>query len=168
MSQALASPEPDWVLVRQDYENFEGTEKQICERYGITLTQLRLRRKGQKWMLRGNKQVSRADLIDRMFRLLDKQVHLLEKQMGNELDDKNALLLGTLSKTAEKLLEIDRAGGNSAERKDITALRAKVARRCRRGSISPSSISPSTQGRTVPCGCCRRNSASWRTALSGR
>lgn len=135
MSQALTYVAPrveiDWISVRANYESLEGTVKGICERHGITQSQLRRRRAQEGWKSRGERRVQQSTLIAVMFRVLYRQVLNLEKQMGDESSEKHAILLGTLAKTAEKLQELGKTASSagSSDRKDIRDLRAKIATR---------------------------------------
>lgn len=135
MDQALTCAaqldEIDWALVQADYENPGISVKAICTRYGISASQLRTRRELGEWTLRGRRRVRQPTLIALMFRVLYRQVLNLEKQMGDESNEKNATLLGTFAKTFEKLQELEKAGdtSKSSDRKDIRDLRAKVASR---------------------------------------
>jgi hypothetical protein len=62
-------------------------------------------------------------------RVLARQIQLLGKQMNGPID-KQATLLGTMAKTLEKLMELEKS--DAAQRpaqKDLTDLRNKVAKR---------------------------------------
>jgi hypothetical protein len=73
--------------------------------------------------------VERGTLVMAMMRVLARQITILERQMTGTID-KEATLLGTMAKTLEKLMELEKA--DAAQRpaqKDLTELRNKVAKR---------------------------------------
>lgn len=69
-------------------------------------------------------------LIARMMRVLDGQVRELERRMTEPVD-KNAALLGTMTKTLEKLIELDESqrARKPAKRKEMSDIRNKLAAR---------------------------------------
>lgn len=123
-------PAPDWVKIRAEYEERDGTEEDICTRHGITPARMRYRRETEHWTPRRPRRVRRGALIERMLTVLDKQVRILEKQVPEQVD-KGAMLLSTMAKTLEKLTELDKAerASQPTQKKDIRDLRDKVARR---------------------------------------
>ena len=98
----------DWAAVQLDYEQRNGSLSEICARFGITEAQMRFRRERHGWNLRNDWHLRTGPLINRMMRVLDGQVRALEKQMTEPVD-KNAALLGIMTKTLEKLIELDTA-----------------------------------------------------------
>ncbi|MDB5474047.1 MAG: hypothetical protein JWP99_1350 [Devosia sp.] len=119
----------DWEAVRIDYEARELTNADICTRFGITEPQLRYQREKHGWVSRRARTVHRADLINRMLRIFEKQLGRLEKPMP-ESADKEINLLSTASKTLEKLIEIqDSEQPRPAQKKDMRALRDELALR---------------------------------------
>lgn len=121
---------PDWAAVQADYEQSNGTLPEICARHGITGAQLRHRRERHGWQLRNEWGLRVGPLISRMLRVLDGQVRELETQMTDPVD-KNAALLGTMTKTLEKLIELDEAqrSRKPAKRKEMSDIRNKLATR---------------------------------------
>jgi len=120
----------DWAAVQLDYEQVNGSLIEICARYGVTEAQLRYRRERHGWTMRNDWNLRVAPLINRMMRVLDGQVRYLEKQMTEPVD-KNAALLGTMTKTLEKLIELD-AGQRvktPAKQKDMSDIRNKLVAR---------------------------------------
>jgi len=63
-------------------------------------------------------------------RVLDGQVRTLERQMTEPVD-RNAALLGTMTKTLEKLIELDerQRAKQPAKRKEMSDIRNKLAAR---------------------------------------
>lgn len=127
----------DWAAVRADYESGEGTVAGISARHGITPSALNWRVRRQLWTPRyRGKGLSRPQIIDRMFRLLERQIIQLEQDM-KETGEKEVAVLGKLATTLEKLIEIDKAesakmSGSSkspAQHKDMEELRNKLAQR---------------------------------------
>lgn len=130
MTDEAAVQGVDWAAVQLDYEQDEGTIPEICARYGITDAQLRHRRERHGWKLRNEWSLRVGPLINRMMRVLDGQVRELEKQMAEPVD-KNAALLGTMTKTLEKLVELDEGQRKKqpAKRKEMSDIRNKLAAR---------------------------------------
>lgn len=120
----------DWAAVQLDYEQVNGSLPQICERHGISEAQLRYRRERHGWTMRNDWSLRIAPLINRMMRVLDGHVRQLEKQMTDPVD-KNAALLGTMTKTLEKLIEIN-AGQQAIKptrQKEMSDIRNKLVAR---------------------------------------
>lgn len=127
---AAAGAAPDWDAVRAEYEGREFLPLIICQRHGITLSQLRYRRECEGWFSARARPPRRDDLVARMLKVLDKQIRQLETAV-NEPIDKQANVLATQVKTLDKLIEMGAAKRNAepATRKDMTDLRAKLAKR---------------------------------------
>jgi hypothetical protein len=120
----------DWAAVQLDYEQSNGSLKAVCERHKISEAQLRHRRERHGWHLRNDWGLRLGPLINRMLRVLDGQVRELEKHM-TEAVDKNAALLGTMTKTLEKLIELDEGqrARKPPKQKEVSDLRNKLAAR---------------------------------------
>jgi hypothetical protein len=121
----------DWSAVQLDYEQNNGTLSEIYLRHGVTAAQVRQRRERQGWQVRSHWGLRVGPLINRMLRVLDGQVRALEKHDMNEPVVKNAALLGTMTKTLEKLIELSEGQrqGQPEKRKDVSDLRNKLAER---------------------------------------
>ena len=121
---------PDWAAVQLDYEQGNGTLGVICTRHGITEAQLRFRRERHGWHMRHDWSMRTAPLINRMMRVLDAQVRALEKQMDGPID-KSAALLGTMTKTLEKLMQLEekQKAKVPGQRKELSDLREKLVAR---------------------------------------
>lgn len=78
------------------------------------------------------RRISRADLIRRLYRLLERQIAHMETQMTDP-GDKEVAVLGNLTRNLEKLIELDQKEkgrrGTRKGRADIDALRQKLSRR---------------------------------------
>lgn len=130
MDEQAQRPQVDWAAVQLDYEQSNGSLKAICARYDITEAQLRHRRERHGWHLRNDWGLRIGPLINRMMRVLDGQVRAMEKHMGEPVD-KNAGLLGTMTKTLEKLIELNGAQRSKqpANQKEMSDLRNALADR---------------------------------------
>jgi hypothetical protein len=130
MDEQAQRQKVDWAAVQIDYEQDNGTLPEICARHGITDAQLRHRRERHGWKLRNEWTLRIAPLISRMMRVLDGQVRTLERQMTEPVD-RNAALLGTMTKTLEKLIELDdrQRAKQPAKRKEMSDIRNKLAAR---------------------------------------
>ena len=120
----------DWAAVQLDYEQSNGSLADICQRFGVTEAQLRYRRERHGWTMRNEWGLRVLPLISRMMRVLDAQVRQLEKQMTEPVD-KSVALLGTMTKTLEKLIELDEAqrAKRPAKRKEMSDIRNKLVAR---------------------------------------
>lgn len=130
MANETSVPNVDWAAVQLDYEQANGNLPDICERHRVTEAQLRYRRERHGWTMRNEWGLRISPLINRMMRVLDGQVRQLEKQMIEPVD-KNAALLGTMTKTLEKLIELDEAqrAKRPTKRKEMSDIRNKLAAR---------------------------------------
>ncbi|HTM78961.1 MAG TPA: hypothetical protein VL133_15215 [Devosia sp.] len=122
--------EPDWDAIRVEYETRAFLPRMICRRYAITEFQLRYRREREGWVGGRTHVVRRSDLIERMFKILNKQMSVLEKAVTDPID-KQANVLSTSVKTLEKLIELGAAERNvkPTNKKDMRDLRDKLAKR---------------------------------------
>ena len=129
MSVRARRQDVDWSAVQLEYEEGKLLNKVICERHDITRSQLRYRREQYGWVIYRARKIDRPALIGRMLKVFDKQLRKLEKSDVNNAD-KEIGLLGTATKTLEKLLEIqDAEQPKPAERRDMADLRDKLAER---------------------------------------
>lgn len=121
---------PDWGLVRAEYEGRLFLPRIICERHGITISQLRYRRQCEGWLSQRERRPKEAVLVARMLKVLERQIRQLESAMDQPID-KQTNTLATQVKTLDKLIELGAAERNvePASRKDMTDLRAKLAER---------------------------------------
>ena len=121
---------PDWSAIRTEYESRAFLPKDICRGHGITDAQLRYRREREGWVHSRTRVVRPADLIDRMFKILGKQIRLLEKAVSDPIE-KQANVLSTTVKTFDKLVELSAAERNvkPTNKKDMRDLRDKLAKR---------------------------------------
>lgn len=123
-------PRVDWAAVQFDYEQRHGSLKDICARYGVSEAQLRHRRERHGWQPRNDWKLRVGPLLARMMRVLDGQVRALENDM-NQPVDKTANLLGTMTKTLEKILalEAEQQAKPPARSRELSDLRNKLAAR---------------------------------------
>jgi uncharacterized membrane protein YgaE (UPF0421/DUF939 family) len=129
MDEETARPGVDWLAIRIAYEARDCTEEELRRQHGVTEGQIRYRREKENWVKRSTRKIERGTLITRMMSVLARQVSILERQMNGQID-KEAALLGTMTKTLEKLMELERAdAAQRPSQKDLTELRAKVAKR---------------------------------------
>jgi hypothetical protein len=122
----------DWQAVRGDYEGRVGTTAEIARRYGISTKTLNTRAVIDGWAMRNiRRTIDRGAIIARMFRVLERQIIQLEKDM-TETGEKEVAVLGKLASTLEKLIDIDAAAAPekaAAQSSDIKELRHKLAQR---------------------------------------
>jgi hypothetical protein len=137
----------DLEAVRADYEGNLLTLDEVAERHGISKTTIDNRRRSEGWLSRKlKKQVSRGDIISRMFRILERQIIQLEQSMKaanqpqgeqpvahKEVSEKEVAVLGKLVGTLEKLITIETAAVDRpkpvAKGRDMHTLRDQLAER---------------------------------------
>lgn len=126
--------EPDWAAVKADYCAGERPIKDIAAHHGISPSRIHRRCKQEGWPLRspGSAVAGRAELIRRMFRVLERQLNLLDIEM-EEAGNSEVQLLGTMVKTLDKLIELDRGErkteASTRSRAEMDAIKQRVARR---------------------------------------
>lgn len=125
--------EPDWAAIRAEYEAGATPVLDLMAKHAIQSRELYWRIENDNWARRRQtRPATRKDLILRLYRLLERQIVELEMTMTTP-NDKEAAILGTLTRNLEKLIELDtREHGGAPEtrkRTDIAVLRKKLAER---------------------------------------
>jgi hypothetical protein len=125
-------PARDWAVIRPEYEGDGGTLEEIAARHHTSVRTLLRHAKEEGWLPRSAKRrVDRSAIIVRMFRVLERQIIFLDKDM-KQSGEKEAAVLGKLASTLEKLIDIDNAaspGTPAVQQHDMKELRHKLARR---------------------------------------
>lgn len=127
---------PDWEAIRAAYESGEDTVMAICRRFGVTRSALAYRARHDLWRMR-NKRLGASGpaLLARTYRLLERQIHEMEKAR-DPMGEMETGALHRVAATLEKLMEIERR--ETAVQKppaavrpsrDLEYLRAKIAAR---------------------------------------
>lgn len=125
------TPDIDWIALRAEYETGAETVNSLLARYGISTTALYTRIAQEKWRMRADgPPVTRRFLVTRLFRMIEKQIKAIENKPQAELGEAESRQLGNLTRTLDKLIEIDDAD-DAARRsafpgEDMAALRKKV------------------------------------------
>ncbi|KKB09032.1 hypothetical protein [Devosia chinhatensis] len=121
---------PDWKAIRAEYEGRQFEPAVICQRHGVTISQLRYRRQCEGWLSQRERRPKEAVLVARMLKVLERQIRDLE-MAKDEPVEKRTNTLATQVKTLDKLIELGAAERNvePATRKDMTDIRAKLAQR---------------------------------------
>ena len=135
--EADAAGSTDWVAARADYESNNGTLDEVCARHNTTRSRLARRKTQESWAPRRiGVQAGRQQIINRMFRLLEKQVRTQEVKEVKEVGEKEVAVLGKLASTLEKLIDIDNAepkvAGPRVKSEEMKELRHKLAQRIAR------------------------------------
>ncbi|SDG37117.1 hypothetical protein [Pelagibacterium luteolum] len=131
--------EPDWAMVRADYEAGEISVRAIAEKHSVTLDRINHRkikeiwRPRRLWTSRGQRRV----IINKLMHLLERQIALLEAKLDtNEaFDMADTKLIETITKTYEKLTELQDVHNKAETRKtarldpELEAVREKLIRR---------------------------------------
>ena len=103
---------PDWIAIRAHYESGADTLPVICETHAITISQLRYRAKTRGWTPRLRRPRDRGRLIERMLKLVARQVKQFEAAEAGSAETE-ARLLASLARTLDKLIRLE-----AAERRD--------------------------------------------------
>lgn len=103
----------EWESIRPQYENQGERVVDLCARLGISRSSLRQAAIAFEWRLRRPRVIDRTDVIERLFRLLDRQVRNLETDMS-KAGPNEAAVLGRLVNSLDKLITIRDA--NTAKR----------------------------------------------------
>jgi hypothetical protein len=130
MDTAGQKRQPDWSAIRAEYEGRLFVPKVICERHGVTISQLRYRRQCEGWLSQRERRPKEAVLVARMLKVLERQIRDLEMNKSEPVD-KRTNTLATQVKTLDKLIELGAAERNvePATRKDMADIRSKLAHR---------------------------------------
>jgi len=124
---------PDAAAIREDYEGLVMTVTEICAAHGITRARLAAMVVEGGWTERRPRSgSSSARLVARMLKLMERQVSRMEQDKTTS--EKDATLLGSMSRTLAKLMEIEASRtkpgpGRKSTSKDLAELRHKLARR---------------------------------------
>jgi hypothetical protein len=127
------SPQPDWAAVRADYEGTRDPLETLYRRHGITAAQVRAAKHQFQWQSRYKpSSSSRTDLIERLFKILKRQIkHMEDNKDAN--GDKEVALLGTLARNLKKLMSLQDAdkGSRNNDKKagDLADLRKRLVQR---------------------------------------
>lgn len=109
--------EPDWLAVRQAYEDTSEPRHLICHRYGITSWQVSDRAATEGWRLRRpdakGTYGQRRRMIERLFKTLEAKLSSMEERMasqgsGSSADaDREAREMSAIVRNFEKVAEAD-------------------------------------------------------------
>lgn len=129
----MSEEQIDWAAVRADYEAGDKNVLDLLAEHKAPRRGLYDRIKDEGWIRRSAVRPStRPGLIGRMYRLLERQILRLELEM-DDVGDKEAAILGNLTRNLEKLIDLDRKDRGSesqpVKRTDIAVLRKKLADR---------------------------------------
>lgn len=128
----MAERTPDfWKAVQADYFDKRVSIVALCEKHGLTQGEFNHHREQANWQRRYATKVSRAQLIVRLFALLEQHIVQLENEMKTG-GDKEISVLNRLVGTLGKLMEIEDAAPTTRkprQRKDIDDIRGKLIRR---------------------------------------
>lgn len=117
IEKPAAAPAIDWEAVRIDYLAESISLRAIQRKHGLTEAALRWGIRTRDWPHRSLRPVGRTRIITRMFRMLERQITQLEKNMTST-GDKEVTVLGKLAGTLEKLIDIEsKAGAGKPVRK---------------------------------------------------
>lgn len=103
-----------WAPIQADYDNHEIPLTEVCRRHQVTRSQLLYYASHHGWVMRRpTTVVDRPRIIVRMFKVLERQVLDLEKEMSEmaaakgRSGEREAALLGRLAGNLEKLVALD-------------------------------------------------------------
>src|SRR5690606_28847168 len=114
-----------------DYQDSTLQLKQIREKHGLTEAQLRWLIQSNNWPRRNLRGLDRGAIINRMFRLLERQILNLENSMTTT-GEKEVGVLSSLVGTLGKLIALETGATKprkSEETKEMLDIRDKLVRR---------------------------------------
>lgn len=122
--------EPDWDAVRAEYEAGKVPISEIAARHGVSRSGINARVKAKGWQMRkptvGHTQ--RTTLIRRMFRVLERQLNLLDEEMTS-VSNTEVTMLGNLVRSLDKLIDLDNAERKIEKTKRPSAEMAAIKQR---------------------------------------
>lgn len=122
-----------WAAIKADYLAGDLTVPEIVKKHGRSRTAIYEHAAREGWAKRRPiVKNGRSGLINRLTVLLERQLKFLEKNMTGT-DDKEVALLGTMVRTLEKLIDLERKDEAAAEEpqqdQQMSDLREKLAAR---------------------------------------
>tara|TARA_R100000365_G_C2744518_1_gene73283 strand:+ start:1375 stop:1803 length:429 start_codon:yes stop_codon:yes gene_type:complete len=131
MDRAMSGTvEPDWDAVRAEYEAGKVPISEIAARHGVSRSGINARVKAKGWPMRkptvGHTQ--RTTLIRRMFRVLERQLNLLDEEMTS-VSNTEVTMLGNLVRSLDKLIDLDNAERKIEKTKRPSAEMAAIKQR---------------------------------------
>jgi hypothetical protein len=130
-----------WERVRRLYENTATPVRTIGAEFGVTSAAIHAHARRGAWIRHAGawkskrqlpKVPSRAEFISRLYRAFEKQVAEIEARFGQPSADdgeQDARTLGTLARTLEKLIELDREQTEDRDKEepaDLARLRQRL------------------------------------------
>lgn len=166
MTTEQISPAPDWAAVKRAWKAGKLKPKEIAEAFGTTHQKIAAKARAEKWDEEKAKAppVSTANLMKRLRKLLQRQIGEIETReeetQSAQARERDARTLSSLSRTMEKLIEIEREREAMRRAKakdgpeDGDALRAELERRLARleetGAAGTVSEKPEREGTEFP------------------
>jgi hypothetical protein len=136
-----------WDRVRRLYEETPATLEAIGAEVGVSATAICRRAQNEGWIRSARVRrrpkwapqlPRRAELIARLYRAFEKQIAEVESRFGRpgaDEGEQDARTLGTLARTLEKLIELDRERTEDRDKEepaDLARLRQTLTDRLRR------------------------------------
>jgi hypothetical protein len=123
----------DVPAIEHDYYS-DLTLQAVAHKHGMSIRKLYRMRDKLGWPKRrdGPHEVDRLQIINRMFRLLERQIITVEATM-KDVTDKEVAVLGNLVRTLEKLIDIEKAQApkvtTKAHSEDMHDIRKQLEKR---------------------------------------
>src|SRR5262245_32301852 len=105
-TELAGRPPAFWEAVGIDYAANELSILEICRKHDLTQGQFNYAKQQLGWARRKTPPVSRDKIIRRLFRLLDRMLENLERQMTT-VTETEVNVLGRLVQSMGKLIEIE-------------------------------------------------------------
>ena len=125
--------EDDSAAVKADYEARVLTLAEIEVKHGVTKATINARKRAEKWVPRREQRATRADILSRVYRILDRQTERMEQAMEKGEQTFEMSDLASVTRTLEKLIALNKAEtrrkSNPPESAVMKALRDKLADR---------------------------------------
>lgn len=124
---------PDWAAIRTAYETTPERLTQLAARFGVHWQAINARVQRESWKQHvAGTGGDRQSLIDRLIKMLERQIAYLEAAMKTS-DEKEVTLLGNMARTLEKLIDLDaKLAGKKPDKKrdrELEDIKRKLADR---------------------------------------
>lgn len=124
--------EVDWAAVRADYEGSDLTVAQVAAKHGTKPYEIYKHKRDEGWRPRAKTKAPRTDILDRVYRILDRLTQRMEDAMESGKKAVSMSDLASVTRTLDKLIalrRVERRKSAPPESAALKTLRDKLADR---------------------------------------
>ena len=125
----------DWALIRAAYQETTEPVLALARRFGVTKSAICWRARRHGWIMRNRPAgTSAPSLVNRIYRLLEKQLVQMERAEG-PMTEKDAAILVRIASAVDRLLEVEAKAPKrpprdaARESEEMQQIRKTIARR---------------------------------------